>query len=314
MRISETKLNRAGFLSLVLALLLILSACGAPQTESINDDETPLAQYEAARTVEFQDSVFNKDKAEVKNDAYIDISNASKGYAAVSAKSEKRLKLQVVFGETKYNYDIPNDGTPSIIPLQFGNGKYKLRVMRNTTDKKYTEINSVTVDAVMDNEFTAFVRPNIYVNYKQTSACIKKAGDIAVKAKDDLAVISGVYDYVTKNVKYDKEKAASVKSGYVPDPDETMSTGKGICFDYASLAASMLRSQGIPVKLIFGYVAPNNLYHAWNMFYTEKTGWVTVKFEAKGEQWTRMDLTFSAGGASANFVGDGTNYSDLYFY
>ena len=29
-------------------------------------------------------------------------------------------------------------------------------------------------------------------------------------------------------MKYDREKAASVKSGYLPDPDETLRTGKGI--------------------------------------------------------------------------------------
>lgn len=313
MRTSESKHKRIRLLSLLLAAMLLLTSCG--KTESIEEDETPLNQYEAvAETVKFQDSVYDQTKAQGKNDAFIDTSNVSQGYVGCSAKSDKRLKFQVLFGETKYSYDLPNDGTPTIFPLTLGNGSYKLRVMRNTRENKYVEIYSVTVNAVLENEFTAFVRPNVYVNYKQESACIKKAGDIALTAKDDLGMISGVYDFVTKNVKYDMEKVNTVKSGYIPDPDETMATGKGICFDYAVLAASMLRSQGIPVKLIFGYVAPNGLYHAWNMFYTEKTGWVTVKFEAKGEQWTRMDLTFSAGGADARFVGDGTNYTDVYYY
>ena len=95
---------------------------------------------------------------------------------------------------------------------------------------------------------------------------------------------------------------------------KTLSTGKGICFDYASLAAAMLRSQGIPTKLIFGYVSPDDVYHAWNMFYTEESGWVTVSFEVSGNSWNRMDLTFSAGGAAASFVGDGSNYTDVYAY
>jgi transglutaminase/protease-like cytokinesis protein 3 len=93
-----------------------------------------------------------------------------------------------------------------------------------------------------------------------------------------------------------------------------MDTGKGICFDYASLAASMLRSQGIPTKIIFGYVAPDNLYHAWNMFYTEESGWVTVSFEVSEDTWARIDLTFSAGGASDQFIGDGSHYTDVYSY
>ena len=101
---------------------------------------------------------------------------------------------------------------------------------------------------------------------------------------------------------------------YQPDPDETMKTGKGICFDYAALAAAMLRSQGIPTKLIFGYVSPDDLYHAWNMFYTDETGWVTAEFKVDSKNWTRLDLTFAANGSDAKFIGDGSNYSDLYQY
>ena len=76
----------------------------------------------------------------------------------------------------------------------------------------------------------------------------------------------------------------------------------------------MLRSQGIPTKMIFGYVSPNDLYHAWNMFYTEETGWVTVSYEVKGNTGNRLDLTLSANGANDKFIGDGGNYADLYFY
>ena len=126
--------------------------------------------------------------------------------------------------------------------------------------------------------------------------------------------MTAVYSFVCRQVTYDREKAATVKSGYLPDPDETMRTGKGICFDYAALAASMLRSQGIPTKMVFGYVSPNGLYHAWNMFYTEQTGWVTVGFQVSGKDWNRLDLTFSANGQDASFIGDGSNYSDVYFY
>jgi hypothetical protein len=76
----------------------------------------------------------------------------------------------------------------------------------------------------------------------------------------------------------------------------------------------MLRSQGIPTKMIFGYVSPKDLYHAWNMFYTEETGWITVKFEVSADEWNRLDLTFSANGADAAFIGDGSNYADVYCY
>ena len=92
--------------------------------------------------------------------------------------------------------------------------------------------------------------------------------------------------------------------------DETLSTKKGICYDYAALAAAMLRSQGIPTKLITGYVSRggSELYPAWNMIWLEASGWLTVEIRAPRHAWQRIDLTFAAAGQSA-FVGDGKGLS-----
>ncbi len=143
---------------------------------------------------------------------------------------------------------------------------------------------------------------------------MKKAQELAASARNETDVILAVYDYICNTVRYDRQKASSVQSGYVSRPDETMRSGTGICLDYAALAAAMLRSQGIPTKMIFGHVSPGDIYHAWNMFYTEETGWVTVSFTTGKNGWTRMDATFAAGGASTEYIGDGSNYADLYTY
>ena len=49
-------------------------------------------------------------------------------------------------------------------------------------------------------------------------------------------------------------------------------------------------------------------------FYTEETGWVTVDYQVSEETWNRLDLTFSANGADGTFIGDGSNYTDMYYY
>ena len=46
----------------------------------------------------------------------------------------------------------------------------------------------------------------------------------------------------------------------MPDSNRTLETKKGICFDYASLMALLLRSQNIPCKLVVGYAGVE--YHA----------------------------------------------------
>ena len=263
---------------------------------------------------EFRDAEFHEAAAMLGDRVKLDVSSLDQGYVAVSAVSDMRLKFQGSKEETAYNYDLPSDGTPGIFPLQGGNGSYRFRVMENVVDKKYSELYSFTCDVRMQDEFQPFLRPSTYINYTRDSACVMKAAELAAGCSDELGLVSAVYNFVCSQVTYDREKAATVKSGYLPVPDETMNSGKGICFDYAALAASMLRSQGIPTKMIFGYVAPQGLYHAWNMFYTPQSGWVTVSFEVRGENWTRMDLTFSANGADATFIGDGSNYSDVYYY
>ena len=318
----NTEHDAGKLIKIAMSFLLLLCLCGcggedetpeatpAPVEEVVETEEIPLVRYE---TPEFAESVFDKDAAESKNGAYIDVSHTAQGYVAVSAVSDKRLKFQVMTEDT-YNYNLSNEGEVSIFPLQSGDGEYRFRVMENVTENRYAVLFETKADVVMDDEFQPYIRSNDYACYTKDSECVKMAASFAEYSSTAIDVVKRVYDHVCANVKYDKEKAANVKSGYLPDPDETLSSGKGICFDYASLAAAMLRSQGIPVKVIFGYVSPNDLYHAWNMFYTREEGWVTVEFKVNEEDWNRMDLTFSANGADQKFIGDGSNYAEVYQY
>ena len=72
------------------------------------------------------------------------------------------------------------------------------------------------------------------------------------------------------HISYDYQKAASVQSGYLPIPDATLASGKGICFDYAAVMTSMLRSLDIPTKLVIGYTG--GTYHAWVSVYLTGQG------------------------------------------
>ncbi|MBR2802667.1 MAG: transglutaminase domain-containing protein [Erysipelotrichaceae bacterium] len=301
--------------ALLCALLVLLCACGEGETPVssaiVTSSPVPVGTYEAPP---FAGSSFDPDAAEGNEQVLIDLSHIEEGYLGVSATSDSRLKFQVLKDEEKYNYDMENDGTPSIFPLQSGDGTYVFRVMENIVDKKYAAIYETSAQVVLSDEFQPYLRPSDYSNYSEDSACVAKAAELAAAANSQVDVIESIYAFVTKNVTYDREKAETVQSGYLPVPDETLSTGKGICFDYASLAAAMLRSQGIPTKIVFGYVSPRDVYHAWNMFYTEETGWTVVKFTAEDDSWIRLDLTFAANGRDAKFIGDGGNYAEVYHY
>ncbi|UUZ86988.1 transglutaminase-like domain-containing protein [Paenibacillus sp. P26] len=53
-------------------------------------------------------------------------------------------------------------------------------------------------------------------------------------------------------------------------------TNQGICYDASALFAAMLRSSGVPVKLVQGYAPGIRQYHAWNEVYLEGKGWITM--------------------------------------
>ena len=91
---------------------------------------------------------------------------------------------------------------------------------------------------------------------------------------------------------------------------------KGICFDYAALMTGMLRSQGVPCKLVVGYAG--TAYHAWISVWVDGKGWIDNVIYFDGTQWKRMDPTFASGGNKSKsimkYIGDGKNYTAKYFY
>ena len=89
-------------------------------------------------------------------------------------------------------------------------------------------------------------------------------------------------------------------------------SGGGAYTDYASLSAAMLRSMGIPTKLVTGYVGADELYHAWIMVYIDGT-WQEAQFTVSPNEWSRCDVTFASTGAT-KYVGDASAYIDRYIY
>lgn len=249
--------------------------------------------------------------------AEIDYSNTSDGYVMCrfAQSSSVRLKVQVTGPNTTYTYDLPT-GEWQVFPLTDGNGKYKTTVLKNVGGSKYACVNSVTCSVTLADEFAPFIRPNQYVNYEGAWGTITKAKEICKDATTELEKVQAVYDFVINNLTYDKRKAANVQTGYLPVLDSVLAARTGICFDYAALMAGMLRSQGVPCKLIVGYAG--TAYHAWINVYTEETGWVEGAIYFNGETWQRMDPTFASSGKSSaaimKYIGDGANYSAKYIY
>lgn len=246
----------------------------------------------------------------------IDASNASEGYVMVQySGSVSKIKLQITNPDgTIYTYAMTAGGYLTF-PLSGGNGYYQLDVLENVDADLYALAFSQGIDVSVKDEFIPFLYPNQYVWFTADSAAIAKGEEISGESTTDLNYIENVYNFVTQNISYDNEKAANIATDYIPNIDDTLSSGKGICFDYASLMSAMLRSQGIPTKLVVGYSGP--AYHAWISTYIEDVGWVDKIIEFDGQNWTLLDPTLAANNDSSavsEYIGDGSNYTVKYSY
>lgn len=276
-------------------------SASVPGSETGTRDNTPLCLVPEADGI-----------LEMRNDvAVIDYSHADQGYICADySGSVSKIKL-ILSGPdgTDYTYDLHGNGY-EVFPLSAGSGSYKATIYENISGTSYSTCLYAGFDAVLANEFGPFLYPNQYVNFNADSKAVAKGAELAAGADTDLDVVISIYDYITASIKYDYNKASDPPAGYVTDVDEILSSGTGICLDYAALMSAMLRSQQIPTRLEVGYA--KDAYHAWISVYTEETGWLNGLIEFTGSSWTLVDPTFGANSSEKSlkkFIGDGTNYT-----
>ena len=159
-------------------------------------------------------------------------------------------------------------------------GTYAVKVFKQASGNKYSSVSSqkIQVDG-FSRENACFLCPNQYVYYTPESAVVALSQQLCANLTEEREKVQAVRDWVKANIRYDYVQALTVQSGYLPDLDQVLEKKMGICFDYASLTAALLRVQGIAVKLVIGYA--DNTYHAWNEVYLSG-------------QWVRLDITAQA--------------------
>lgn len=246
----------------------------------------------------------------------IDASNTSDGYVMVRyGGTADKVKVQITIpDQTVYSYTVSSREYETF-PLSGGSGSYHLDVLEHAYDDMYALAFSQDISVDLKDEFCPFLYPNQYVWYTEVKEAVLQGIQLSENASGDLDYVEQVYKYVTGNIEYDDELAATVTAGYLPDIDRTLNSKKGICFDYASLMAAMLRSQGIPTKLVVGYAG--DAYHAWLNVYLTEVGWVDKIIEFDGKSWVLMDPTFAANNSRSSmkkYIGDGNNYLPKYSY
>lgn len=301
-------------LGIVLAAALLLAGCAkqAPYTEP---------DYSVAGTRDSTPRVLlpKRDGTGLlgSSDVSLDLSHSADGYFSASYTGDSgKVKLQVTNEQqVTYTYNLPTDGSWSVFPFSSGDGAYTIGVYSNIKDTMYSTVYSTDVSVRLSDAFGPFLYPNQYVWFTKDTKAVQTGAMVCHPCSSDLEAISNVFDYVVHHVSYDWDEAKTVQSDYLPDVDEVLDTGKGICFDYAALMACMLRSQGIPTRMEIGYAG--TAYHAWITTYVAEIGWVDGIIRFDGTDWSLMDPTLASSESRSkyeSFIQSSDNYRVCYSY
>ena len=270
------------FVLLISTVFIGSSGCSG------NDSTVVVMPDGQGETIDVDDIVINIPEASgdvvyTKGGTLIDASNTVDGYIMVKHEgSSKRLKAKVERGGGSYFYDLNNNGAYEVYPLQMGNGIYTIKVYEQVEGTSYAVLYAVDINVSMKDTDRVFVFPNQYVWYTNYNDAVELSYRLCQNLSTDQERVDIIFDYIDSHLKYDTKKAETVTSGYLPDVDETLSSGKGICFDYAALMAAMLRAHDIPTRLVIGNVDPEGILHAWNQIYIDgKWVWMDVTFGIK---------------------------------
>lgn len=305
--------TRARVLTVSVVILLaafVLSSCGEGSSSGSSSGEKRTTRTEFLSPSASGSTVWSN------GDVSVDASNISEGYIMVKySGSANKIKIQLTGPDgNTYTYT-SYTGDYQTFPITAGSGDYKIDVLEQVQGTMYFLALSQNFSVSITDEFSPFLYPNQYVWYTASSKAVEKGKELSDKSSNDLSYVENVYSYVIKNVKYDEDKAANIAVDYIPTIDETLETKKGICFDYASLMSAMLRSQGVPTKLVIGY--SGSAYHAWISVYLSETGWVDNIIEFDGTEWSLMDPTLASNNSSSSvekYIGDGNNYMPKFYH
>ena len=289
---------KKGPIVLAAAVLILLAGCGSTVTTPSGtvDAEQVMAGTDADAVRAGLELLLPKASGTAVHEesgVTVDSSNLADGYLmARSDPTAQKRKLRLTKDGQTYTYDLPADGAYTAYPLSEGSGSYTLTVYEQVQGTRYAQLFSMPLDAALTNALSPFLYPNALVWYDADTQAVlwSEAVCLYADAESEEAKSTVLYRYVADNITYDYDKAraaaAGELAGYLPDVDQTLQSQTGICFDYASLLACMLRTQRIPTQLVTGYVGPDDEYHDWNAVYLDGD-WVlmdaTLDRDARGE-------------------------------
>lgn len=203
-----------------------------------------------------------------------DTSSADQGVISISnPNASGQYKVMVQKGSEKVFYNMVEDEIS--VPLTYGNGTYNVALLEKVSGKEYKFVEEKTMQVKMASSNAPYLTSSQTVDWKDANMMKATVNTLVNDGMTDAEKVDAVYSFIVDNYSYDYDKINGLTSLYTPSIDEFLVDGSGICYDYSALFAGMLRSQGIPTKLVKGYRSGIDAYHAWNEVYIDGE-WIVV--------------------------------------
>ena len=216
------------------------------------------------------------DQKKTEGGLTIDYSHMDQGYVMVRAqKSDKRMKLTVEHGSVLLTYSMNNDEKYETIPLQYGSGEYtfSLGIAETADSSQYESAGTISLKCKIPDENSCFLYPNQYVSYSADSPVIEKARELCRDLNNPADIAKAICSYIQDVFCYDYVKSVTADEEQLPDIETAWKEKVGIEQDLSAVTCAMLRSQGVPAKLVIGTAEDSdNATISWR----HSTSWVEI--------------------------------------
>lgn len=232
------------------------------------------------------------------------IPDIAEGYIYVFGKNERENKEKIIaLVETDkqsereiYYLDLDEDGFfYKKVYLRHGVKDYNVSVLYNVEGSKYRYVHKYNVKNTV--EVNKFLTSYQDIDSEDVRI-ISKAKEITEGKTTDYDKIKAVYEWVSQNHSYDYDKKDKLKNKSYNGASGSiymLLNKKGVCYDYATLSAALLRSLNIPMQVVVGDIEINGelIRHAWNKAY-----------DSEKKKWIVFDTTFGTVGGLKYFDND----------
>ncbi len=242
----------------------------------------------------------------------IGISNAAGSFEVASIDSShlridsvaygSNMRIMVEKGAEKYFYSM--NSTQENIPLQLGDGVYTVKLLKNIDGNRYQVLGTSEMN-ISDWDKDVYLTSSQPVYWEGQAAMEELSAVLFDGTETDYQKVLKAYNHIVNNIQYDYDKINRINNSYIPEIDETIQSGQGICYDYSALFAGLMRSQGVPAKLVKGYAKGIDVYHAWNEVFVNGN-WITID--------TTFDAAYYQKNMSVQMIKSETDYQKVREY